>query len=263
MLAAVAAGAPPVSSTERPGVAAACAAGPAATATIATVLDGHTLRLADGAEVRLAGLAALADSGDAALAPTAAIRAKARLEQLALGRTVAIYSLGEDRYGRRLAVVTIGGDPSAPALQEQMIAGGHGLAAARIERPGCAARLLDAERRARTGGLGLWAEPHYLIREADQVASLAGARGRFVLVEGKVLSVNDRGATVYVNFGRRWSEDFTVTIAKRNVRNFTAAGLAPQTLAERRVRIRGWVDERGGPWIEATGPAQIEFADRN
>jgi hypothetical protein len=82
-------------------------------------------------------------------------------------------------------------------------------------------------------------------------------------VEGTVLSVNDRGSTVYVNFGRRWSEDFTVTIAKRNVRSFTAAGLDPLKLAGRRVRIRGWVDERGGPWIEAIRPEQIELADRN
>jgi hypothetical protein len=81
------------------------------------------------------------------------------------------------------------------------------------------------------------------------------------VVEGTVLSVNDRGATVYVNFGRRWSEDFTVTIAKRNARNFVAAGLDPRTLAGQRVRVRGWVDERGGPWIEAIRPEQIELAN--
>jgi hypothetical protein len=31
-----------------------------------------------------------------------------------------------------------------------------------------------------------------------------------------VLSVRESGATIYVNFGRRWTEDFTVTILKRN-----------------------------------------------
>ena len=86
--------------------------------------------------------------------------------------------------------------------------------------------------------------------------------GHFALVEGKVVSVRESGATIYVNFGRRWSTDFTVTILKRNARNFTAAGIEPKTLAGRRVRVRGWIEERGGPWIEAVRPEQIELTDR-
>ena len=78
-----------------------------------------------------------------------------------------------------------------------------------------------------------------------------------------MLSVRESGGTIYVNFGRRWSEDFTVTIAKRNERAFTAAGLEPKSLAGRRIRVRGWIEERGGPWIEATRPEQIEVAERD
>jgi hypothetical protein len=48
---------------------------------------------------------------------------------------------------------------------------------------------------------------------------------------------------------------------KRN-RNFTAAGLEPKTLAGRQIRVRRFIEERGGPWIEATRLEQIEFADR-
>ena len=44
---------------------------------------------------------------------------------------------------------------------------------------------------------------------------------------------------------------------------FTAAGLAPKTLENRRLRVRGWVEERNGPRIEATRPEQIEIAERN
>jgi len=72
------------------------------------------------------------------------------------------------------------------------------------------------------------------------------------------VSVRESGGTIYVNFGQRWSEDFTVTILKRNERLFTAAGLEPRKLAGRRVMVRGWLEERGGPWIEAAGPDQIE-----
>jgi hypothetical protein len=28
------------------------------------------------------------------------------------------------------------------------------------------------------------------------------------------------------------------------------------------VRVRGWIEERGGPWIEAARPEQIEITDR-
>jgi hypothetical protein len=64
-----------------------------------------------------------------------------------------------------------------------------------------------------------------------------------------------------VNFGRRWSQDFTVAILKRNERLFTGAGLAPKALAGRHVEVRGWIEERGGPAIEAARPEQIEIVN--
>ena len=80
------------------------------------------------------------------------------------------------------------------------------------------------------------------------------------MVEGKVLSVRESGATIYVNFGRRWAEDFTVTILKRNERRFSASGLSLRKMTGRHVRVRGTVEERSGPWIEVTNPEQIELA---
>ena len=86
-----------------------------------------------------------------------------------------------------------------------------------------------------------------------------------------MVSVHESGATVYVNFGRHWSEDFSVTIRKRNEGSFAAANLDLKQFAGRRLRVRGWVEARGGvggspwhaPWIEAVYPEQIEAADRN
>ena len=78
-----------------------------------------------------------------------------------------------------------------------------------------------------------------------------------------MLSVRESGGTVYLNFGRRWSQALTVTILKRDERIFTAAGLTPRTLESRLVRVRGWIEERNGPRIEASRPEQIEIAERN
>jgi hypothetical protein len=82
------------------------------------------------------------------------------------------------------------------------------------------------------------------------------------LVEGKVLSVRESGATIYLNFGRRWAQDLSVTILKRNRREFAAAGIDPGRLEGQSIRVRGWVEQRGGPVIEAVASKQIEFADR-
>jgi hypothetical protein len=82
-------------------------------------------------------------------------------------------------------------------------------------------------------------------------------------VEGKVWSVRESGGTIYINFGRRWTQALTVTISKRDESAFTAAGVEPKKLEARRVRVRGWIEERNGPRIEATRPEQIELAERN
>ena len=133
----------------------------------------------------------------------------------------------------------------------------HGWVVAPVHWNSCA-----PETAARKAKLGLWGSSYYDSLNADSPTDVLAEQGRFALVQGRVLSVRESGATIYVNFGRRWSEDFTVTILKRNERNFTAAGLEPKTLAGRQVRVRGFIEERGGPWIEAIRPEQIEFADR-
>ena len=143
-----------------------------------------------------------------------------------------------------------------------MLARGYARVAADVGHAACAAELLSRERTARTARLGLWAEPHYL-KAAEVGSELLAERGHFTVVEGKVLSVRESGGTIYMNFGRRWSEALTVTILKRHERIFTGAGLQPKTLENRRLRVRGWVEERNGPRIEATHPEQIEIAERN
>jgi hypothetical protein len=56
---------------------------------------------------------------------------------------------------------------------------------------------------------------------------------------------------------------FTVTISKRDESGFAAAGVEPKKLEARRLRVRGWIEERNGPRMEATRPEQIEIAERN
>jgi hypothetical protein len=96
---------------------------------------------------------------------------------------------------------------------------------------------------------------------AEDVTRLVGEQGHFVIVDGKVASVRESGGTTYVNFGRRWSQALTVTILKRHERIFAGAGLPAKMLENRRVRVRGFIEARNGPQIEATRPEQIELAE--
>ena len=105
------------------------------------------------------------------------------------------------------------------------------------------------------------ADPNFAPLQAENLTRVTAEQGHFALVEGKDLSVRESGATIYVNFGRRWTRDFTVIILKRQQRIFAAAGVEPKQLEGRRIRVRGWIEQRGGPIILAEAPEQIEFAD--
>jgi endonuclease YncB( thermonuclease family) len=235
-----------------------CHSTPAGTAAVQAVLDGRTLRLADGRQVRLIGLE-VPERHDRAQA------ARGALAALVEGREVALGRLREeaDRNGRLPALVFPAPAGSGPSIQRTLVTQGHVWVASRVGDIACALQLLEAERAARAAGLGLWADTDYLIRKAENPGEIPAGRGTFVVVEGQVLSVRESGGTIYMNFGRRWSEDFTVTILKRNERIFGSAGMDLKRLAGRRVRVRGFAEERGGPWIEATRPEQIEIAERD
>ena len=226
-------------------------------------VDGRTFTLDDGREVRLAAIEV--PPLETGAAPGAA--AKAALDALIGGDDIVLRraDMATDRYGRLVAYAYAVRDGDELFAQGELIASGFARVGDHVGSRTCALELLKSENAARAAKLGLWADSHYDVLAAETPTDVLARRGRFALVEGKVVSVRESGATIYVNFGRRWSEDFTVTVLKRNERNFTAAGLDLKGLAGRRIRVRGFIDARGGtgrsPWIEADYPEQIETAD--
>jgi hypothetical protein len=164
-------------------------------------------------------------------------------------------SSDQDRYGRVVALVRV--SDNQRSILEILIEQGQARVAARIGDKACADILLRSERVARGARRGLWADPNFAPLRPEHLDRIA-ARGQFALVEGKVLSVRESGATIYLNFGRRWTRDFTVTNLKRHRREFAAAGIDPKGLEGRPIRVRGWVEQCGGPVIDAVAPGQIE-----
>ena len=244
-----------------------CRSEPGGAGKVRAITDGRSFTLDDGREIRLAGIEAplLPGPGEAGTRAKAGLAARAVLESIIAGQHVELRQndMPADRYGRTTAFVYVSGGALPESVAHEMLARGFARVSAHVgERP-CADELLARERAARQAKLGLWGEPYYVIVSAESGAELVAESGHFILAEGKVWSVRESGGTIYVNFGRQWSQALTVTILKRNERMFAAAGIEPKRLENRRVRVRGWVEERNGPRIEATRPEQIEIAGRN
>ena len=131
-----------------------------------------------------------------------------------------------------------------------------------VTDPDCASALSAAETAARQAKRGAWADPA-AIKNTERPGDILTRIGRFTVVEGKILSVRQAGATTYLNFGRNWTRDFAVTIPKHGLAAFEAAGIVLKSLESRRIRVRGWVEAHGGPRIEALRVGQIELLGRN
>ena len=71
-----------------------------------------------------------------------------------LGRTVVLETVGTDRFGRTLALVSLG----ETNVNESVVARGHAIALTSGEEPADTARLLEAEQDAAEDDRGLWAD---------------------------------------------------------------------------------------------------------
>jgi len=238
-----------------PARAAECNFEPQGEGRVATVIDARTFRLADGREVRLAGIEPVTTTA------TNVNRGSA-LAAIVAGRDVTLRGQDDtpDRYGRQPAFVFL--DGADTPVQSLLLAQGEALVSTDVTDKACAASLAAAETEARAARRGTWADPS-AIRNAESTGDILAGIGRFTVVEGTVLSVRQAGATTYLNFGRNWTRDFAVTISRRMLGAFEAAGIAPKSLENRRIRVRGWVETRGGPRIEVLRVGQIELVGGN
>jgi micrococcal nuclease len=53
--------------------------------------------------------------------------------------------------------------------------------------------------------------------------------------------------------------DFTISVERKDASAFTTAGIDLKGLTGKGVQVRGWVEWRNGPMIEASHPEQIEI----
>lgn len=236
--------------------------GGAAPAVAARVIDGRSFVLADHREVRLAGIETVlpvrGDEDEARVA--AALAAKAALESLVLNREIglSVADAGSDRYGQLRAYVFSRAEAGEILAQHELVAVGQALVSPVPASP-CSTDLRAAEGEARARRLGLWGGSYCVFKTAADPADLLADQGRFAVMQGKVASVHESAGIIYVNFGRRWSNQFTATLLKRHQGVFAGTFVAPKALPGRTIEVRGWIEERSGPVVELTRPEQIEI----
>jgi len=238
-----------------PAIAAGCSFEPQGEGRVSAIIDTRTFRMDDGREVRLAGIETMMTGARQADVTSALSALIARRGVVLRGESDA-----PDRYGRQPAFVFA--DQSGASVQSLLLAQDEALVSGTVADKACAAELAAAEGAARRARQGIWAQST-VIKNAESPGDILARIGQFTVVEGKVVSVRQAGAVSYINFGRRWTRDFAVTISRRVMPAFEAAGIVLKSLENKRIRIRGFVEARGGPRIEARTLGQIELAGEN
>lgn len=237
------------------------------TRAVVNVIDGETLSLDDGSEVRLIG--ALAPRSPYAAADKASWppeeAARQALSDLVLGRSVELAFKGArtDRYGRLLAHVFVLRGRERAWVQGKMLSLGHARAYLLPAHVACASELLQHEAVAREARAGLWANAAYQERFAGRTRELMRYRNSFQVVSGRVETVATAGRRVFVNFGKDWRQDFTAALATDKGRADAGFKERMSALAGKRVRVRGWIERRNGPYMQLFDAAQIEILSDN
>jgi len=230
------------------------------------IIDGDSFVLKSGLAVKLASIEAPQSAFRAQnrAAWPGAKESSAAMSGLIGGRNVQLFYGGEsrDRYKRAIAQVYTLTPDGKPDLwvQEEMVRLGLARVYTWANQTVDSERLYAAERQARQVGRGIWGYEFYAVRNPEPNA-LAQYVDSTQIIEGVIISAADVRGRIYLNFGADYKTDFTITIAKKNVKNFSKANVDLLGLAGARVRVRGWVELINGPSIWADHPARLEILD--
>jgi len=219
----------------------------------------------DGRILRLKGIRPPYGSGDwseldvmARYAPAGWIEGQGVLAEIETG--------DRDRWGRRLArlwLVNRKPGESPKAVASGLLASGWALADPLTIGSECRKFYLVQEQRARTSKDGLWSNPWYTPLDVLNIAGLNLRAGETVIAKGQVRDVRRWKSLIFINFSKKRGKGLGLMLTRRAQRTFAAAGIKPDSLKLRKLRVRGLLEpaRRPGlaPRIRLSGPEAIEF----
>ncbi len=224
---------------------------------VSAIVDPQTIQLDNGTIMRLVGIRmpdfGVYEVGDYALT------AKKILTDMLQGETVQLYITPKkdwgrvNRMGHTLAHIERQSDKAW--IQGTLISLGLAQVGTGQRNPEMAAQMYALEAAARAEKLGIWESDTYkIITPEDTPDHLKTIQ----IVEGHVESVARRNSRTYINFGKDWRTDFTVSIKSGDKRLFSKAGINPMDWGGQTIRVRGWLDEYNGPYIQISHPEAVE-----
>lgn len=239
---------------------------------VAKVLSADTLLLDDGSEVVLIGAmppVSIDQSATIQQAFSPAEATRKHLEALVGGKAIDLAFSGRrlDRYGRHLAHVFLN-DPIVLSqtqtrhwVQGDLIASGLARAYTLPGNTACIDDLLLQENHARANQTGNWGSGIFQDRNAHDPRELARFRDTFQTLEGRIdHTAKVRGHQVF-DFTPTGRTGFSVWIAPPPGTRRKSTAIVAESLAGKRVRVRGWLEQRRGSRLTLDDLSQIEILD--
>ncbi len=143
-------------------------------------------------------------------------------------------------------------------IQGELIRQGFAYAKVNIYNPEMVNNLYEIEEYARANKTGLWGDDRYKILSHNEVSDKISS---FRIVEGIVKKVSIVKNNVYLNFGNDWKTDFTIMIDSNMRKIFGMNGINLTSLTNKKVRVRGFIEEYYGPMIKIKQTEQLEIFD--
>ena len=178
------------------------------------------------------------------------------------GKNVLVYTHGKggkvikDRYG--IPITQVIKEEESLWLQKLLISKGLSWAYSTRENNNLMPSLLGFEQTARDNNFGLWSNSKYNLKTDINVKDHLNS---YQVVEGTIIDTLVKKDSAYLNFGDDWRTDFTIKFDieywpefKEKIKNFTI-----DRLKNKKVRIRGWVQDKNGPLIHLDHFNQIEI----
>ncbi len=175
---------------------------------------------------------------------------------------LAVPVAGPDRWGLVPAWIVRRDRDETRLLQAEILEHGEALFAPGAASGACADRLRAAEHTARRARSGHWRDvAGATLFSSWEPDTFAGHAGRYVIARGRIVSLGKTASTRYLNFGRYWKTDLTVTFKSSEENTFNAAlgrsGHMVDDLEGHSVEVRGVLQERDGPYIALRHPEQL------
>ncbi|WP_306258958.1 hypothetical protein [Pararhizobium sp. IMCC21322] len=237
-----------------------CGLKPNEPGTIVAADSTGDLSLQDGRKLKLAGVRIAASPN-----PLADL----------VGQTIVPYpaAKGPDRTGFTPAHILLSAetDNQPPVwLQQKLLQQGNAFIYIYPDQISCASALRSSEETARQSGTGIWnldlLHPTPISIPKDTQSFFLGTAGHFDadravghygIIRGLVLSTGSAGRWRYLNFGRNYTEDFTVRLTANVEKRLSEHGFTLKGLKDRTIEVRGIVQSNGGPLVDVFDTAQI------